>query len=452
VSAALLKNLPGKRRQQLLTIGAVGGLFVIVLGGLLISDPHHRVDARTPAQKAANDVLRNYRTPGTAVDASTVWITTSEAKLKELAANNADLQHQVAELKGQLLSFEGRGTARANTPATTPLPGESTSAPAPAAATSATTAPATANDTSFGLHSRGPISMPKTPLPPLAGMRATGSPPPTIPSGILEVTLSSPPDATLSVSNAGSSSGLASSANGNASGGAISASAKAATGKEATATVKDTLVSGTIASAVLLTGFDAPTGGTAKTNPMPVVMRLLTHGTLPNHQSGRVRDCFATGAGYGDLSAERAYIRLEQLSCVMQDGSIIDNTIEGFVAGEDGKNGLRGKVVSKQGQMIGMALLAGFASGMGQSLSSSYSTVSTSPLGSTATVNPDQVFQSGAASGMGKALDKIADFYIQRANDLFPVVEIDSGRRGDILLTKPAKLGPAYAQAWTDRP
>jgi conjugal transfer pilus assembly protein TraB len=273
-----------------------------------------------------------------------------------------------------------------------------------------------------------------------------------MPSGILEVNLSSPPDATLSVSNAGPSSGLASNAASAASGGAIqTAASKVGADRTAAVTIQDTLPSGTFASVVLLTGFDAPTGGTAKTNPMPVVMRLLTLGSLPNRKSARIRDCRVTGAGYGDLSSERAYVRLERLSCVTQDSTIIDTPLEGFVAGEDGKSGFRGAVVSKQGRAIGMAALAGVAGGMGQSLSSSYGNISTSPLGAVTTVNPDQVFQAGVASGAGKALDKIADFFIQRANELFPVVEIDSARRGDIVLTKPVNLGPSYAHAWSNR-
>jgi conjugal transfer pilus assembly protein TraB len=216
------------------------------------------------------------------------------------------------------------------------------------------------------------------------------------------------------------------------------------------ATVHDTLPTGAFTGAVLLNGLDAPTGGLAKTNPIPVLMHLLDNGALPNGFRSRVRDCFATGAGYGDLSSERAYIRLETLSCVMKSGDVIDTPVEGFIAGEDGKNGLRGTVVSKQGQLIARALFAGIAAGLGQSISQSYSTVSTSALGAVQTVDPDKVFQAGAATGVGKALEKIADFYIARANELYPVVEVDSGRRGDVVLTKKVSLGPAFNEAWSD--
>ncbi|MFX8612594.1 hypothetical protein ABTM13_19165, partial [Acinetobacter baumannii] len=78
----VLKRLTVKQRQTVITAGCVGGLFMVVMGGLLLTDPHKGADLRSPAQKSANDVVRNYRTPGAAADPASVWITSSEAKLK----------------------------------------------------------------------------------------------------------------------------------------------------------------------------------------------------------------------------------------------------------------------------------------------------------------------------------------------------------------------------------
>jgi conjugal transfer pilus assembly protein TraB len=65
--------------------------------------------------------------------------------------------------------------------------------------------------------------------------------------------------------------------------------------------------------AVLLGGLDAPTGGQAQTNPQPVLLRLADSAFLPNRFRSAVKECFVIGAGYGDISAERAYIRTENL-------------------------------------------------------------------------------------------------------------------------------------------
>ena len=65
------------------------------------------------------------------------------------------------------------------------------------------------------------------------------------------------------------------------------------------------------------------------------------------------------GAGYGDISAERAYIRTENLSCVRHDGRTLEVKIHGSIFGEDGKVGVRGRLVSKQGRDPRNALIAG---------------------------------------------------------------------------------------------
>jgi conjugal transfer pilus assembly protein TraB len=116
----------------------------------------------------------------------------------------------------------------------------------------------------------------------------------------------------------------------------------------------------------LLGGLDAPTGGQSQSNPHPVLIRLSDNSVLPNRFRGEYRDCFVIAAGYGDISSERAYLRTENLSCVRADGAALEVKIQGSVYGEDGKVGMRGRLVTKQGQMLANALLAGVVSGIGQ--------------------------------------------------------------------------------------
>lgn len=125
--------------------------------------------------------------------------------------------------------------------------------------------------------------------------------------------------------------------------------------------------SGTFFRSVLLGGVDAPTGGEAQNaSPHPVLMRVTDFAQLPNRFKYNFRECFVTGQAYGDISSERAYIRLQNLSCVGTDGRAIDMPVKGYVAGEDGKTGVRGNLVTKQGQLLANALMSGVISGMGK--------------------------------------------------------------------------------------
>ena len=45
-------------------------------------------------------------------------------------------------------------------------------------------------------------------------------------------------------------------------------------------------------------------------------------------------------------------------------------------------------------------------------------------------------FEAGMAGGVGKALDRLAQYYISLAEKTFPVIEIDAGREVDVVVTK----------------
>jgi len=201
------------------------------------------------------------------------------------------------------------------------------------------------------------------------------------------------------------------------------------------------LPTGSFATAVLLSGMDAPTGGQSRSQPVPVLLRVMDAGQLPNFWNSDVASCHVTGAAHGDISSERAHIRLEILSCVLINGDVIEEAIKGYVAGEDGKAGLRGRLVSKQGSLIAKSLLSGVASGMGNSISQQYQQVSTSAFGNVKTIDPNKTLDAGLAAGAGNALEKIADFYIARANEMYPIIEIDANRIGEIILLDGTDFG-----------
>jgi conjugal transfer pilus assembly protein TraB len=192
---------------------------------------------------------------------------------------------------------------------------------------------------------------------------------------------------------------------------------------------------------ILLGGLDAPTGGQSQTNPHPVLIRLSDNSVLPNQFRGEYRECFVIAAGYGDISSERAYLRTENLSCVRSDGATLEVRIQGSVYGEDGKVGMRGRLVTKQGQMLANALLAGVVSGIGQGLSTANTTYNTSALGTVASADSNaDAYRAGLGHGVGKALDRLAQYYIKLAENTFPVIEVDAGRQIDVVITKGVRI------------
>jgi conjugal transfer pilus assembly protein TraB len=190
----------------------------------------------------------------------------------------------------------------------------------------------------------------------------------------------------------------------------------------------------------LLGGLDAPTGGQSQNNPHPVLIRLSDNSVLPNRFRAAYRECFVIAAGYGDISSERAYMRTESLSCVRTDGQALEVKIQGSVFGDDGKVGVRGRLVSKQGQMLANALMAGVIGGIGQGVSSANSTYSTSAFGTVSTTGGAEAMKAGLGTGVGRALDRLAQYYIKLAEQTFPIIEIDAGLEVDVVLTKGVRI------------
>ena len=140
-----------------------------------------------------------------------------------------------------------------------------------------------------------------------------------------------------------------------------------------------------------------------------------------------------TGNATGDLSSERILVRLERLACVGEKGEALDIRIRGYVAGPDGKVGLRGSLVTRSGQAIARALSVGILSGLGKAVALGASETTTYASGSQSTVYQNSL-KAGLGEGTSNALDRIADYYLKVAEKIFPVLEVDGGQPVDVIL------------------
>ncbi len=200
------------------------------------------------------------------------------------------------------------------------------------------------------------------------------------------------------------------------------------------------LPAGAIFSGTLLTGLDVTTGEGSRRDPFPVLLRVKKEAILPNRYRADVRECFLISSGWGDLSSERAYLRAERLSCIRNDSKALESKVEMYAVGEDGKAGVRGRVVNKTGSVLGRAMMAGFLEGFGKLFGKQpVMALNTGSFGRT-TTTPFQSYmssdalQSGAVSGMGSAMDRLAKYYIDMAQNIYPVIEVDAGRSIDFVL------------------
>lgn len=203
------------------------------------------------------------------------------------------------------------------------------------------------------------------------------------------------------------------------------------------------LPAGSFAPVVLLNGVDAGTSSATQSNPMPVLMNVLDQATLPGSAKYRIKSCFVLGTGYGDLSAERVYVRFSRLSCVdKSDRLVLSQEVSGYVVDSDGKLGLRGKVMDRQGAKLGKAMLAGFAQGLAGALGQSQSSVTSNfSTGTTASsITGSAALRASGLGGAQVATSQLAEFYLKEAQSIFPVISVDTGRTATIVFTGSAAL------------
>ncbi|WP_339042504.1 TraB/VirB10 family protein [Candidatus Lariskella endosymbiont of Hedychridium roseum] len=200
---------------------------------------------------------------------------------------------------------------------------------------------------------------------------------------------------------------------------------------------------GSMAKAALLSGVAASTSLSSASNPKPILLRILDHGTLPRRFQSDLKDCNIIGAVSGNLSSERIEIRLEKMTCIdTKTKRIVETDIAGFVAGEDGIEGVKGEVISREGALLVNSLISGTLGGLANNFNSNTARRSIEIV-SNPSAAPSIVSRLGDsfASGGDSALDNLAKYYISKAESLQPVIEIGAGRKVDVIFTVGAFFG-----------
>jgi hypothetical protein len=213
--------------------------------------------------------------------------------------------------------------------------------------------------------------------------------------------------------------------------------------------IRDYIPETSFVSGYTLGGIVTSTGiNTASENATPVVIRLSNRGNLPKNINVDISKCRVQGSSYGDLSSERVIIRAEKLICIDPKTELVTTSdVIGVVHGDDGMNGIKGKVIATSSKHIKNAFIGSMLSG----LASSSKGVDALTLTSLGAVNTKrQGFKDLAGQGLlnggSNAGEKIADYYLRLAEQMSPVLTVPGGVKVDVIFTKGFFLGEVGMQ------
>jgi hypothetical protein len=208
--------------------------------------------------------------------------------------------------------------------------------------------------------------------------------------------------------------------------------------------VKNYIPEGTYFTGHLLGGIAVSTGlNTPDENATPVTLKLIKRSVAGRSTTNlsplnklQLENCRIIGSSYGDLSSERAIIRLEKMVCE-QDGVYITSKIAGQIFGPDGLNGVKGTIVSTSSKHVMNAAIGGVIGGVSSAAKGQDSALA-NPAGMMMTKKKGAkaLLAEGGMQGVSSAGDKIADYYLRQAEAMSPILTVPSGVRINAQITK----------------
>lgn len=187
--------------------------------------------------------------------------------------------------------------------------------------------------------------------------------------------------------------------------------------------------SGSFVEATIIEGADTNASVTGNNNTDPMQFRLIGKVQMPNDEEFDLSGCFVTAEVYGDISSERGKVRTHSISCKLNNKTI-DMKIQGHVAFM-GKNGIKGIPIMRNGQIIAWAGAAGLLEGLGKGAESAAG--KTVGVGATSSVGAGDVLQSALGGGASTAAKTLSDYYIKRAEQYHPIIEIGAGNQVTVM-------------------
>ncbi len=185
--------------------------------------------------------------------------------------------------------------------------------------------------------------------------------------------------------------------------------------------------SGTFAKAVVLGGVDADASVDAQMKNNGVMLfKIINSGVLPNGKRSHLGGCFVTASAYGDISSERAYVALNKISCVHEGKPIVDKDIIGW-AFFGGKVGIKGIPLMRDSKVVAWAGISGALSGVAQAAQYAQSVQSFGAYGATSIVPSSSIAPFAGYGGASKAADQLSQYYIKRAEQYHPVIQVGAG-------------------------
>ena len=203
-------------------------------------------------------------------------------------------------------------------------------------------------------------------------------------------------------------------------------------------------------TAIVLVGVDMSTGIRLSADPKPILLRIIrpAKSVIENDSFIEIdlSGCLVNGSAHAELSSERVYVQLQKITCSFGD-DIFESPVKGYVA-QLGKVGVRGRVVSREGDVLSKALFSGILGGFGRGIARNTNRIfgSSGQDGASSLIPQDrltgkEIATGGLGEGLATAADTVSEYLIERAEQYQPVIEMPTGIEVNIVFLSGFHLG-----------
>jgi conjugal transfer pilus assembly protein TraB len=209
------------------------------------------------------------------------------------------------------------------------------------------------------------------------------------------------------------------------------------------------LPAGSFVRGRLVTGMFATTraGGA-----LPALFAIEAAFSGPNQTAIPLQGCLAIGKAQADLGALRAIVQLDTLACVLPGGQTFERPVAGYVTGQDGTLGIPGRLEHRAGAYLAQTFLASLLAGAAEAFARAEATTVVTPLGGSLNTVTGDVGKFAAFSALATASARMADFYLDQAAQLLPVVWVEAGKRVHLVVQQGITIEGLPATAAVPRP
>ncbi len=200
-----------------------------------------------------------------------------------------------------------------------------------------------------------------------------------------------------------------------------------------------------LSRAIMLNGVDASILGMGRQEDAPVMFSIMSKMSIANGEYTNTKDCLVLGSAVGQMTVQKAQIRLDKISCIFTnkegDKFIAEGQVQGWASDENGQLGVQGVLITQEGKVLRASLpLEAVQTALDYVTRSATNVVLPTTGTPTGYQNLNASFGTGGSNAASQTLGRLIQIYEKYLQNLNPVINVRGGREVTLMFKGGEKI------------